>query len=447
MTWSAATIDSALARIRAGKSAISIAISTNDSSNTDNSSTEALAASGATGNDTARDISDARSDQEDLLDERRRLQAILDRGFLPFEDAQELRDRIAEIDIEIADLDVTIASDMEVIQTQYTTEIEATIADLNTQLGALPPYGVSTTTDSMRAAIESEIALREDLLAQGINEPNLQDRIVEMSNSDDAGIRNTVDRIREGDVEFYSFNEVEVPLSVALAEDPNFDPSTHTAIYRDPPDNTSILFAPNSAGGYHVGDGVILIKNNQGEIVIVHEVNHALNSSNNAGGVPEGATADQTSSIQSFTTELRAYSVDNRFADEAADTVTNLEGLASGTDPEATILADFGYDPATATGAEAFLVTEIQDFADTLPTDLNTITPAQQAQLESFYVADLVLNHDTLYQGFQEDYINDPVVRDAINDLILNGPNGNILNSDPINLNEIIQDIFDNLFN
>jgi len=339
------------------------------------------------------------------------------------DEIQIINAELAAIDTEIAAIDGQIAGEKNLLDNEFVNIHNETITDLETRLASIPTH---PTMAAARLELREEIRLRNELFAAGIDEPYMLDNLVDMSDSSDEAVRNTVDRVLDGDVTVHTFGDIEAPLSEALAKDPTFNPETQVALYRPP--NDEIRIYSGSAGGFFTEDGNVLIRDDQGSLLFVHEVNHALNEDGNSDFVGDHTGTDRRA-IESFTTEVRAYDLDNRYADEAETTVNNLQSAPAGSDPETVILNELGYDPANLTGNQVHVATQVSEIADGLPEDLTNITTEQQAQIERLFIADLVLVDSDLYGTASDAYSNSESVRDTLNQIVTEGPGGNTDNS------------------
>jgi len=324
-----------------------------------------------------------------------------------------------------------LTNDLELIEGQILTEkqllLDSEIADHNNTIADLEAQRDFLVSDAL-IALEAEIALRKELFALGQTEPHILDVLVEMSLDESIGIRNSVDRILDGTVNLMSFQEAKVPLSIALEFDPSFDPETQTALYILP--SNDIFIIPSGAGGWFKSDNHVFFNGDVQARLIVHEVNHALNRDSNSAFIGTH-TGDDARAIYSFTTEVRAYDVDNRFYDDTDELVTLLESTPSRANFNDTILSQLGYDVTNLTGNEVFIAEHVATVTAGLPADLNNLTAEQHLQLERLFIADLVLIDSSLYSAAADGYGDTESVRNVINQIMIDGPGGNTDNSAP----------------
>lgn len=369
-----------------------------------------------------RTIDGLERDQADLLDERRRLEQLL--RVLPDAARADLLAQIADVDNQIADLQTQIGDQRVLLEAEFEVLHNTSISDLEAQLANIPNHPAFHIE---RFAIEQEINRRNELFAAGITEPYFLDELIDMSNSSDPLIRNTFQRVLDGDVTLLSFSEQEASLQDALAYDPGFDPRTEIAV-RLPPDDRIRVYK-RTVGGLSLGStGFILLKDGRGESVLVHEVNHAVNAANNLDFVGEH-TGDDREAIRSFTTEVRAYDVDNSFETKAGNTASTLESAHPNANRVNIILNDLGYDPAMLEGNQVHIAEAIADVTSGFPPPPATLSDDQIAQIERIYIADHILDHDPatnpVYDEAVERYDETETVRDTINEIILDGVGGN----------------------
>lgn len=347
-------------------------------------------------------------------------------GTLTEEFTAQAVNRLGEIDADIAAIDAQIEVEKSNLESEFQNIYESKLEELEASFESIPPF-----ESDLREAILEEIELRESLFNSGITEPYMQEVLLDMSRNDSAGIRNSVDRIVDGDVNMYTFTELEVPLGEAIAFDRNFDPTSQVALFVPPSDR--ILVTSRNAGGFYVGNGNILMRDDQGTVVMVHEVNHALNSDNNDIFL-DGQTGDARRAITSFTTEVRAYDVDNRYFDEMETTVAALAASTTLADYKKIILGELGYDPENLVGNQIHLAEQVDNIIADLPedlTDVDDLSPDQQRQIESLFISDLILVRSDLYEEAADQYENNEEVRDILNEIMTDGPGGNFDNSDP----------------
>jgi len=368
------------------------------------------------------DISNLEISQIPLVEER---QDLIDRYINS--DSQVERDQIVEdfnlVNSTIADIDAQIEAEKINLEGEFQNVYDNRILSLENNFESLPPF-----ESELRETILKEIEIRESLFNSGITEPYMQDVLVDMSRNDSKGIRNSVDRIIDGDVNMYTFTELEVPLGEALTFDRNFDPTTQVALFVPPDDR--ILVTSQNAGGFFVGNGNILMRDDQGTVVMVHEVNHALNVDNNEIFL-EGQLGDSRRAITSFTTEIRAYDVDNRYFNNMEATVAALAASTTIADYKKIMLGELGYDPENLSGNQIHLADQIDRIIEDLPENLDNISTDQQRQIESLFISDLILVRSDLYEEAADQYENNEEVREILNEIITEGPGGNFDNSDP----------------
>ena len=360
------------------------------------------------------------SERNDLINNY--IQASMD-GLVTEEVTAETVRILTEIDAKIASIDDQIENENINLESEFQNIYESKLEELESNFESIPPF-----ESDLRESILEEIELRESLFNSGVTEPYMQDVLLGMSRNESEGIRNSVDRIVEGDVNMYTFTELEVPLGEAIAFDRNFDPTSQVALFVPPEDR--ILITSRNAGGFYVGNGNILMRDDQGTVVMVHEVNHALNADNNDIFL-DGQTGDARRAITSFTTEVRAYDVDNRYFDEMETTVAALAASTTLADYKKIILGELGYDPENLVGNQIHLADQIDNIIADLPEDLADITPDQERQIESLFISDLILVRSDLYEEAADQYENNEEVRDILNEIMSDGPGGNFDNSDP----------------
>ncbi len=360
------------------------------------------------------------SERNDLINNY--IQASMD-GLVTEEVTAETVRILTEIDSKIASIDDQIENEKINLESEFQNIYESKLEELESNFESIPPF-----ESDLRESILEEIELRESLFNSGVTEPYMQDVLLGMSRNESEGIRNSVDRIVEGDVNMYTFTELEVPLGEAIAFDRNFDPTSQVALFVPPEDR--ILITSRNAGGFYVGNGNILMRDDQGTVVMVHEVNHALNADNNDIFL-DGQTGDARRAITSFTTEVRAYDVDNRYFDEMETTVAALAASTTLADYKKIILGELGYDPENLVGNQIHLADQIDNIIADLPEDLADITPDQERQIESLFISDLILVRSDLYEEAADQYENNEEVRDILNEIMSDGPGGNFDNSDP----------------
>ncbi len=360
------------------------------------------------------------SERNDLINNY--IQASMD-GLVTEEVTAETVRILTEIDSKIASIDDQIENEKINLESEFQNIYESKLEELESNFESIPPF-----ESDLRESILEEIELRESLFNSGVTEPYMQDVLLGMSRNESEGIRNSVDRIVEGDVNMYTFTELEVPLGEAIAFDRNFDPTSQVALFVPPEDR--ILITSRNAGGFYVGNGNILMRDDQGTVVMVHEVNHALNADNNDIFL-DGQTGDARRAITSFTTEVRAYDVDNRYFDEMETTVAALAASTTLADYKKIILGELGYDHENLVGNQIHLADQIDNIIADLPEDLADITPDQEHQIESLFISDLILVRSDLYEEAADQYENNEEVRDILNEIMSDGPGGNFDNSDP----------------
>ena len=360
-------------------------------------------------------------EQADLLDERRRLVEQL--RMLPDGARPGILAQIAAVDQRLAEIQPELDTERGLLGDEFVQIHNDTIADLEAQLLSIPNHPAFHIE---RAAITAEIAQRNDLFNAGITEPYLMDELIDMSNSPDPLVRNTYQRILDGDVTLLTFSEQEASLEDALAYDRDFDPRTEIALYLPPDDRIRIY--KKSVGGLSLGDsGFILIKDGKGESVLVHEVNHSLNADSNTDFIGSH-TGDDREAIRSFTTEVRAYNVDNTFESDASATASSVSSAHPRADRAQIILNDLGY-PNPPVGNQVHIAEAVQEVTAGFPPPPNPLSDEQIAQIERIYIADHILDHDILtdnpvYDEAVAQYDATETVRDTINEIIIDGAGG-----------------------
>lgn len=359
-------------------------------------------------------------EQADLLEERRMQLAIAS----VFGAGDSARERMAEIDERLAEIQTEIDDKNVLLRAEFDQIHNDSIADLEARLAGLPSH---PNFSDLRFEIQQEIDQRNELFAAGITEPYHLDVLIDMSNSSDPLERNTFDRVLNGDVTLLSYSDQEATLEEALAFDRNFDPRTEIAL-RLPP-NDRIKIYPRNVGGLSLGDtGFILLKDNQGERVLIHEVNHSINADNNLDHIGTH-TGDDREAIRSFTTEVRAYSVDNRYESDAIASASSVAAAHPRANRTNIILNDLGYDPANLVGNQVHIAEAVEEVTAGFPPPPNALSDEQIAQIERIYIADFILDHDIavdnpIYDEAVAQYDATTTVKDTINEIIVDGVGG-----------------------